>query len=39
MSKFLKRLPAKLWMIVCAAITHAFFANDFGLNRLAPRES
>ena len=31
MSKFLKRLPAKLWMIVCAAVTLAFFANDFGL--------
>ena len=31
MSKFLKRLPAKLWMIVCAAVTLAFFANDIGL--------
>ena len=31
MKKFLKTIPMKLWMILCALIVFTFFSNDFGL--------
>lgn len=31
MKKFLKTIPMKLWVIVCALIIFTFFSNDFGL--------
>ena len=31
MKKFLKTVPMKLWMILCALIVFTFFSNDFGL--------
>ena len=31
MKRFLKRLPNRLWVLLCLIVLFAFFANDFGL--------